>query len=129
MADNGSGGVTPETIGGVTLGGGSTGRFVNNTVVRNTGDVFGGIRCAGMQAVVNTLAHGNRPLSMMSEYWGCMLDHSVEVDCMLDGMYRLPRMSACHDAGRSMGAPGEDIEGQGRPCGRGVDVGADEYCP
>ena len=45
--------------------------------------------------------------------------------------YRLQAGSPCIDAGRLAGAPTTDIEGNGRPCGAGVDMGAYEMggCP
>jgi len=36
--------------------------------------------------------------------------------------------SPCIDAGTAEGAPAVDFEGQARPCGAGVDMGADESC-
>jgi hypothetical protein len=45
--------------------------------------------------------------------------------------YHLQPDSPAIDAGISEGAPTKDIEGRGRPCGKGVDIGAYEYgeCP
>jgi hypothetical protein len=45
--------------------------------------------------------------------------------------YYLQSGSPCIDAGTSEGAPTNDIEGNGRPCGAAVDIGAYEYgdCP
>jgi len=49
----------------------------------------------------------------------------------LDGDYHLQAGSPAIDAGTSEGAPATDIEGHGRPCGKGVDIGAYEFgrCP
>lgn len=44
-----------------------------------------------------------------------------------DGDYHLSDGSPCIDAGTAAGAPSEDFEGDARPEGDGVDVGADEY--
>jgi hypothetical protein len=47
------------------------------------------------------------------------------------GDYRLQEGSPCIDAGRLEGAPATDKDGDGRPCGAGVDMGAYERggCP
>ncbi len=47
------------------------------------------------------------------------------------GNYHLKPGSPCIDSGTSDGAPTTDIEGNGRPCGAGVDMGAYESgdCP
>ncbi|HAK94949.1 MAG TPA: hypothetical protein DCM87_08080, partial [Planctomycetes bacterium] len=47
-------------------------------------------------------------------------------DIWIEGNYHLQPGSPCIDAGTSEGAPTTDIEGNGRPCGAGVDVGAYE---
>lgn len=44
-----------------------------------------------------------------------------------EGDLRLRRTSPCVDAGTATGAPGTDLEGQRRPWGRRVDIGADEH--
>jgi hypothetical protein len=41
---------------------------------------------------------------------------------------RLQPGSPAIDSGTPEGAPGKDIEGQDRPCGGGVDIGAHELC-
>jgi hypothetical protein len=56
-------------------------------------------------------------------------NYRVVPDFILDaGDYRLGPMSPAIDAGTPEGAPPTDIVGIGRPCGRGVDMGANEYC-
>ena len=45
----------------------------------------------------------------------------------IPGDYHLQPGSLCIDAGTSDGAPTTDIEGNGRPCGAGVDIGAYEF--
>jgi hypothetical protein len=52
-------------------------------------------------------------------------------DTWIAGDYHLQPRSPCIDAGTSEGAPTTDIEGNGRPCGAGVDMGAYEFggCP
>jgi parallel beta-helix repeat protein len=43
--------------------------------------------------------------------------------------YHLLGSSCCIDAGTGNGAPGEDMDGEARPCGNGYDMGADEFYP
>jgi len=52
-----------------------------------------------------------------------------EAPAWISGDYRLQSGSPCIDAGTSEGAPATDIEGDVRPCGKGVEIGAFEYCP
>ena len=55
--------------------------------------------------------------------------HHVLPDFILQaGDYRLGPTSPAIDAATPEGAPAEDINGLGRPCGAGVDMGASEYC-
>jgi len=52
-------------------------------------------------------------------------------DTWVEGDYHLQPGSPCTDSGTPRGAPSFDIEGNGRPCGEGVDMGAYEMggCP
>lgn len=45
-----------------------------------------------------------------------------------EGDYRLQRRSQLIDAGTRIGAPNNDLDGNRRPCGQGVDMGAYESC-
>jgi hypothetical protein len=47
-------------------------------------------------------------------------------DCDIDASFHLPPSSACIDAGIASEAPPSDFEGDSRPQGAAVDVGADE---
>ncbi len=49
-------------------------------------------------------------------------------DIWIDGDYHLQPASLCIDTGTAERAPATDIEGNARPCWRGVDIGAYEYC-
>lgn len=46
-----------------------------------------------------------------------------------NGNYHLTGLSPCIDTGRSVGAPSDDMNGDSRPQGTGVDIGADEFDP
>ncbi len=61
----------------------------------------------------------NDPLFVVPGYW----DNGTWVD----GDYHLLCSSPCIDGGTSDGAPVDDIDGDSRPCGDGVDIGADEF--
>jgi hypothetical protein len=52
-------------------------------------------------------------------------------DVWIEGDYRLLPWSPAIDSGRIAGSPTTDIQGEGRPCGDGVDMGAYEMgdCP
>lgn len=52
--------------------------------------------------------------------------YSSEGDPHLDHSYHLSSTSPCIDTGTSNGAPPIDYEGEGRPQGGGIDIGADE---
>jgi hypothetical protein len=52
---------------------------------------------------------------------------SSEADPKLVDTYRLSSTSPCIDAGTSNGAPNIDYDGDSRPQGAGIDIGADEY--
>ncbi|MBN1459836.1 MAG: right-handed parallel beta-helix repeat-containing protein [Armatimonadetes bacterium] len=86
---------------------------------------------------------GQSPLFVQPGEWLDCLP-SEDVDCFayewsgcgpaiawhrwIPGDYHLLPTSPCIDAGTSEGAPTTDIEGNTRPCWRGVDIGAYEYC-
>jgi hypothetical protein len=67
------------------------------------------------------------PLFVQSGHWddNGTPDDSAD-DVWVEGDYHLQPGSPCIDAGTSEGAPTTDIEGNGRPCGAGVDMGACE---
>jgi predicted outer membrane repeat protein len=71
---------------------------------------------------------GSNPLFVRPGHWDDNgTPDNLEDDTWVDGDYHLQPGSPCIDTGTSEGAPTIDIEGNGRPCGAGVDIGAYEY--
>jgi hypothetical protein len=52
--------------------------------------------------------------------------NNVDTDCTLDGSWHLMPGSPCVDAGTMTEAPITDFDGDDRPLGAGIDIGADE---
>ena len=46
-----------------------------------------------------------------------------------DGLHLTASSTCCVDQGTDTDAPTDDIDGDERPCGEGIDIGADELCP
>lgn len=131
---------------------------VNCTIVGNRADESGGgIYACGSLRLLNSIVLGNGEDIVLDPYLECgssleashclLADPGLGVECIggdplfadpviLDftqpgGDWRLLAGSPCIDAGTSDGAPATDIEGNERPCGNGVDIGAYEFqdCP
>jgi hypothetical protein len=137
------------TWGGVSIdaAGAAVARFVNNTVadnlVRDDGADVGGVRCTRPATLVNSILWQNTG-DEVSE--GCSLtycdvsqdgfegsDGNLSQDPRFEdpeaGNYRLQAGSPCIDAGDPAGvppAPARDLDGEVRPAGSRVDIGADE---
>jgi hypothetical protein len=79
--------------------------------------------------------HGNIGPSSCFSAVGTWVDNGTPSnfrdDTWMPGDYHLVSGSPCIDAGASDGAPAIDLEGHGRPCGEGVDIGTYEFgdCP
>jgi hypothetical protein len=52
--------------------------------------------------------------------------NNIPDDCMLDPTWHLMANSPCIDAGVMTEAPATDMDGEMRPMGAGIDIGADE---
>ncbi len=72
----------------------------------------------------------NNPLFVQPGHWdeNGTPDNPAD-DLWIEGDYQLQPGSPCIDAGMLEGSPTFDIEGNGRPCGTGVDLGAHESGP
>ena len=79
--------------------------------------------------VDHNLTDGDRDPEFEFTGVGDLVDVSPAFVNPLLGNYRLLAGSPAIDVGSAVGAPGTDFDGQARPTGAGVDIGADEYVP
>lgn len=118
--------------------------FVNCTIADNEADSYGGgIVCYGYPSwptLNNCILWGNAPDEVacgtaditysdidQEGYEG--IDGNIRLDPLFagNGNYHLTVDSPCIDAGSGEGAPVDDIDGEIRSDGAGIDMGADEY--
>ena len=135
IANNGRTGEIPP-VGGVNIQATATGTFINNTIADNRGNFVGGISCgSAASSLVNTLVTRNVLMgSVSSNVATCTVDPSsyADDDAVLggaDGYHLTAASSCCVDQGTDTDAPADDIDGDERPCGESIDIGADELCP
>ncbi len=123
----------------------SSPKIINCTIAGNTasGSSGGGVSCNDSSPkITNAIIWGNSPSQLPSSgltvtysdveggYTGT--DNIASDPQFVDsdnGDYHLQDSSPCIDAGTSTGAPSDDIDGNERPMGEGVDMGSDEVDP
>jgi parallel beta-helix repeat protein len=132
-----------DTGGGIYIGGTSP-NITNCTISDNSSNNGGGgIRSseAASPTAVNTILWLNTPdeISVRADSsiditysdiqggWTGLGNINQDPVFVGGDDYHLTAGSPCIDAGTSEGAPGYDIDGDVRPVGSGVDIGADEY--
>lgn len=117
-----------EDGGGMHINNGADPIVTNCTIVDNTASDDGDqLVCAGTYS---------KPQFTNCIIWGGKYDTGSGVvytscytsgnDPLLDAAWHLTADSPCKDAGTSTGAPDTDIDGDDRPIGPGIDIGADE---
>ncbi len=143
VIENRAGGHSPGIMGGA--------RLINCTVARNRGTTnasgWGGAAISGGRELTNCILWGNRLSPAVQGPQIGAGSPTVTYSCIEDGWpgegnfdqdprfedpansdYHLQITSPAIDAGTYEGAPSEDIDGNLRPCGVGIDVGAYELC-
>lgn len=142
-----------STIGGVNVFAccGSTLHvdIINNTIISNTAVYGGGVRLAAASArLANNIIALNMAIYAGDDLYGISPGVSIEYNDVGDGQlagtngnisspplladpvngnFHLTANSQCINAGTSINVPATDFEGNSRPYGSGVDIGADEF--
>ncbi len=108
-----------------------------------TGNEIGGVICrdGALPTVTNGIVWGNSPDGVCGAIGTSLTDRdplfvrravidfnrSFEEGFVIeDGDYRLQEGSPAIDVGEPLGVPADDLDGSGRPCGGGMDLGAYE---
>ena len=111
-------------------------RFVNCTFLGNTSSYgYGAVYSSNNVELVNCVLWGNTPrqingtatISYSCVQGGYAGEGNISTDPRLTRLGRLTSGSPCVDAGGAAAAPRIDIDGEPRPFGQGVDLGADEF--
>jgi len=136
-------GNTTSGTGGAVYFYNSTPTMTNCTVINNaaTGTYAAGIYCrSSSPTLTNCIVWGNTPQEFYLRTGAAPVLYSCDVqggwsgsgsgniiaEPMLASDRHLLGYSPCKDAGTSSGAPAEDMDGEARPYGTAVDIGADE---
>ncbi|MFC1855469.1 PKD domain-containing protein [Thermodesulfobacteriota bacterium] len=131
----GAGGIYSDSTSSLSL--------TNCTVSNNTG---GGIASYGpLTTITNTILWGNYNSQLSTTGGPAMLDYCnvqggyasgtnvIDADPLFTfaagGNQHILTGSPCIDAGTALGAPADDVDGDPRAIGVGVDIGADEFNP
>jgi predicted outer membrane repeat protein len=119
-------------------------KIINCTITNSPGG--GGIYRAadGQPEITNTILWGNEPEQIIQSGYSSQVTYSniqgghpgtgniMEDPLFIDphnGNFRISAGSPCIDSGTSVGAPADDLDGNLRPSGVGVDMGAYEFIP
>jgi len=123
--------------GGGVCGGTLAPSVVNSIFWGNRGGFLGGAVSPGSARVTYSCIEGGRvypgagnsnrdPRFETPGFWDDRGTADLDDDLAVEGDYHLRPGSPAIDAGTAAGAPHDDLEGNGRPCGAGIDVGAFE---
>ena len=133
-------------IGGAMQCGSSSSSIMNCTIYGNTAPEGSGLYCGQFTTpVISNCIFWDDPATEINNDWaepiitysdiagGWEGEGNINSDPLFldpeNGDFHLTIDSPCIDAGTLEGAPEFDFEGDPRPLGDGVDMGADEYCP